>query len=279
MKREFRSKTLKILIPVIISVIAITVLFLMSTFLWIGISNYKLTEFCFVFRLILQNMGGYSTLLAAIIATIFFGSYTATKADDKDMELKIQNIGHYTLAFQRENDEYKEDFKGDKIVLEIYIDSDFDIDSVDKISEELYVPFFIKFLTSKNCATNLKNIMAFSDEYFTKNQQKIVSKYFDYCEKVKYPSPLYCSAKPTSELENNSKADINRYFNLMIKICNEEIKNIWVSAITDEGVLLFIKVKLKVDKRLNNQKTSYYCQLIQQTSYFKHNRCITALFR
>ena len=58
--------------------------------------------------------------------------------------------------------------------------------------------------------------MAFSDEYFEKNKKDILSNYYHYCEKITYPSPLYCSTKPTNELENNEALDRNRYFWLII---------------------------------------------------------------
>jgi hypothetical protein len=122
--------------------------------------------------------------------------------------------------------------------------------------------------------------MTFSQDYFDKNKKSILVNYFSYCEKIKYPSPLYCSAKPTSELKNNIEKDRNRYFNLFVKAgCENFKKTIWISEITDEGVLLFIKVKLKIKLSMKNEKKHYYIQLLQQTSYFKHKNKLHTLFR
>lgn len=279
-KKSRDKQILKVLLPILGSIFVVAAIFIFSDVIWIGISDYKFSDFFFVLQLILEKMGAYSTLLAAIVATIFFQSYTASKSEDKDIELKIQNIGHYTLAFPREDDEYSEKFTGDKIVLEICTNDDFEIEDFEKVKENKYVYLFIKFLTSKNTSSNLKNMMSFSEDFFDKNKKHILTNYFSYCEKIKYPSPLYCSAKPTSELKNNIEADRNRYFNLFVKADSEEIiKNIWISAITDEGVLLFIKVKLKIQSLMKNEKMGCYIQLLQQTSYFKHNNKLYTLYR
>jgi hypothetical protein len=127
---------LKILFPVIGSIVVIAVIFIFSTLIWIGISDFKFLDFFHVLQLLLKKMGAYSTLIAAIVATVFFQSYTESKSEDKDIELKIQNIGHYTLAFQREDDEYNEEFKGDKIVLEICTSNDFEIEDCEGIKEK-----------------------------------------------------------------------------------------------------------------------------------------------
>ncbi len=62
-----------------------------------------------------------------------------------------------------------------------------------------------KFLTSKKESTNLKNIMAFGEKYFEENRKDIIRNYYQYCEKVTYATPLYCSTKPTRELEKKGE--------------------------------------------------------------------------
>lgn len=274
------KRILKILFPILGSILVIAIIFIFSALIWIGLSGFKFLDFFIVLQLLLKKMGAYSTLLAAIVATVFFQSYTTSKSEDKDIELKIQNIGHYTLAFPREDDGYNEEFKGDKIVLEICTSDDFKIEECEQMKKNNVTHLFVKFLTSKNTSSNLKNMMAFSEDFFDKNKKQIIANYFSYCEKIKYPSPLYCSAKPTSELKNNIESDRNRYFNLFVKAnSNECIKTVWISAITDEGVLLFIKVKLKIQLQMINEKEGYYIQLLQQTSYFKHNNELYTLYR
>lgn len=279
MRMQYK-RVLGIMFPMIISIVVIVAIFVFSTLIWIAISDFKNSDFNFVLQLVLKKSGTYSVLLSAIVATIFFQSYTASKAEDKEKELKIESIGHYTLAFKREEDEYSEIFKGDKIVLEICTDEDYKIESINDINVEKYMLFNIKFLTSKDVHSNLKNIMAFNDDYFIKNKKDILTNYYSYCEKMSYISPLYCSAKPTSELDNNVKADINRYFNLFFNKDIKEIKRtIWISSITDEGVLLFIRAKINLYPIIKEGKEGYCCELLQQTSYFKHNNELQPLYR
>lgn len=280
MSKTKDNRILKILFPMIISILVIAVIFIFSALIWIEISNFKSSDFFIVLQLLFKKMGSYSVLLTAIVATIFFQSYTASKSEDKDIEFKIQNIGHYTLVFPREDDAYYEEFIEDKIVLEICEENDFEIEKSEQIKNKEYILLYIKFLTSKSTSSNLKNMMAFSENFFKKNKKEIIVNYFSYCEKVKYASPLYCSAKSTNESNNNAQVDINSYSNLFVKIEGKEIiKSIWISAITDEGVLLFIKVKLKIQELVKNKKTGYHYQLLQQTSYFKHNKELYTLYR
>lgn len=270
----------RIILPMIISVLAIATIFIFTALIWIVISDYKFVDFFVVLQLILKKAGSYSVLVSAIIATVFFQSYTESKAEDKEKDLKIQNIGQYTLAFQREEDEYREEFRGGKIVLEICTDEDYKIEDIRQSEKEKYALFSIKFLTSLNTSSNLKNIMAFNTDYFKKNMRKIVNNYYIYCEKIKYQSPLYCSAKPTSELDNNQKADINRYFNLVVKIYDNSLpRTIWISSITNEGVLLFIKVRFRISLLAKGEEEGYYFELLQQTSYFKHNNELIPLYK
>lgn len=53
------------------------------------------------------------------------------------------------------------------------------------------------------------------------------------------------------------------------------IKNIWFSAVTEEGFLLFIKTKIKLEKIEEKVKVC----LLQQTTYYKGRGGIVALYR
>lgn len=55
----------------------------------------------------------------------------------------------------------------------------------------------------------------------------------------------------------------------------EEIKNFWVSAVTEEGILLFIKVKARI-ARVDG---GYCFSLIQQTTYYKSGEKLYPLYR
>ena len=78
---------------------------------------------------------------------------------------------------------YEEKFVGDKMVVEIQSEDDFLYDPMKANKDTFHL--LIKFLTSKNRSTNLKNIMAFNEDYFEKNKKDIINNYYKYCEKSK----------------------------------------------------------------------------------------------
>lgn len=258
----------------VIVVMLLIVIFIGMTFLWIMISSYSIDQFNIVLCLCIKNAGSYSVLLVGIVVTTFFQIYSKEKEKEEEEKIKIGEVGYYTLAFRRPDDKYEEVYNGDKIVVEINNETDYEFQPGKQT--EYYFHFFTKFLTSKQKSTNLKNIMAFSDEYFEKNKKDILSNYYHYCEKITYPSPLYCSTKPTNELENNEALDRNRYFWLIIKLYERKtIKNFWISAVTEDGILLFVKIKA----RLTCLENMSQIVLLQQTTYFKSQDELCALYR
>ena len=117
--------------------------------------------------------------------------------------------------------------------------------------------------------------MAFSDNYFSSNKKLILNDYASICEKVMYVTPLYCATKPTQEIEDDPDKEGQRYFNLMLKFSGESItKNVWISAITDEGTHLFIKTKILIEP-LNGGEQQV---LLQQTLYFNHNKKLLSMY-
>lgn len=256
----------------IFAIILLMVIFVGVSILWIVITPYKLNQFVLVLSLCIKNAGSYSVVLVGIVITIFFQIYSKEKEIERDDRIKIEEVGYYTLAFPREEDGYIEQFHDDKIVVEITGDKDYSFSLNNKGNGR----FMIKFLTSKEKSTNLKNIMAFGEKYFDENKKDILKNYYGYCEKITYASPLYCSAKPTSELENNKEVDINRYFWLFLNITSDDfIKIFWVTAVTEEGILLLIKAKARI-KRMNGGR---YIHLLQQTTYYKSNNKLCPLYR
>ncbi|MBT9778977.1 hypothetical protein GPL15_21095 [Clostridium sp. MCC353] len=160
------------------------------------------------------------------------------------------------------------------MVVEINTEKDYNFS--DETKEGTFPPLLIKFLTSERKSTNLKYIMAFSDDYLKKNEKDILHNYYKYCEKILYSSPLYCSTKPTSELENNFKADINRYFWLIVKCDVEECTPIfWLSAVSEGGILLFIKVRARISRAIGG----YDFTLLQQTTYYRSKDKLCPLYR
>lgn len=270
----------------LVSVLVIGLIFIGTTFLWIGLTPYTFAQFNRVLSLCIKNAGTYSTLLVGIVVTIFWQIYSKEKEIEKDEKAKIKEIGYYTLCFPLKEYGYKEKFVGDKMVIEIRGEEDYVQKQVEEKRKTLRVP--IKFLTSKKESTNLKNIMAFSEEYFNTQKNEIINDYYSYCEKVEYNSPLYCATKPTSENLECSDENRKRYFWLFLNLGNkankdkkdnedkrEGKKNIWITAVTEEGFLLFIKIKIEYMDTVQEQKIS----LLQQTTYYKSGGGIVPLYR
>lgn len=106
---------------------------------------------------------------------------------EQEDKIKIGELGYYTLAFKRPEDDHWEKYNGDKLVVEICDEKDFEFSPHEENCN--YYHFPAKFLTSKKEATNLKNIMAFGEKYFEKNKKNIIRNYYKYCEKVTYATP------------------------------------------------------------------------------------------
>ena len=120
--------------------------------------------------------------------------------------------------------------------------------------------------------------MAFAEKYFEENMKDIIRNYDRYCEKVTYASPLYCSTKPTGELENSNGVDRNRYYWLVLNCAEMEekaIKNFWISSVTEEGIVMFVKVKAQIEEKGEN----IALLLLQQTTYYKSQGKLEVLYR
>lgn len=273
MRKCKQGKALKSVLFVLIILMGI---FVGSTILWIIITPFKFEEFNNVLSLILKNAGSYSTLLVGIAVTTFYQIYVKEREVEKEDKVKIKELGYYTLAFKRNEDDYSEEYNGDKLVVEICDEKDYEFSP--HRNSRSYYHFLAKFLTSKKESTNLKNIMAFGEKYFEENKKDIIRNYYKYCEKVTYATPLYCSTKPTSDLENHSSIDKNRYYWLVLK-CDERlekvIKKFWIAAVTEEGIVMFVKVKAQLT--VNRQRMELL--LLQQTTYYKSQGKLEVLYR
>ena len=162
------------------------------------------------------------------------------------------------------------------MVIEINNDSDYKLsfEKVDKDNTYIYVP--MKFLTSKKGSTNLKNIMIFNDIYFQKHIEDILENYYKYCEKVEYQAPLYCATQPTNEDINNFSHNKSCYFWMIMKPLNQkDIKTFWVAAVTEEGILMFIRVYALI----KNENDVISFDLLQQTTYYKSQNKLCSLYR
>ena len=260
--------------------ILIGVIFIGATMLWIHITPYTMKQFFEVLSKILKNAGSYSVLLVGIVITIFFQVYSKEKDLEKEDRIKIGEIGYYTLCFALKDEPYHEEYNGDKLVVEINCEEDYEFRAEEEDSQ--YFHFMTKFLTSKKKITKLKNIMAFNDEYFQKNKHDILKNYYQYCEKITYCSPLYCATKPTKVLKAQEEYGRNQYFWLLLKCVDEDkptIKKFWISAITEEGVVLFVKIKARITIVQDNGQNKAKISLLQQTTYYESHNELCVLYR
>lgn len=87
--------------------------------LWIAITAYTLGQFFEVLSLCIKNAGSYSVLLVEIVITIFCQIYSKEKELEEEQKIKVGEVGYYILAFSCAEDNYTEEFRGDKVVVEI----------------------------------------------------------------------------------------------------------------------------------------------------------------
>ncbi|MCL2404509.1 MAG: hypothetical protein FWC92_03060 [Defluviitaleaceae bacterium] len=268
-----RHKITSVIKALCVASVVLAIVFLSAAATWILLTDRFFSEYLIVLSSILRNSGVHSTLLAAVVATVAFQSIKDADTKNKESEDKIKQIGQYTIAFQLEE---KQGIPittcGTIIVIEN--DNDYLLEYDDVINDESLIPFAIQFLTSSDISTNLQCIMAFGHDYFIENQKKIISNYYDYCEKQNLPNPLYCAARQTNPLLECEKR--NRFVEIFIRVPqNICYKSIWISAITDQGVLLFIKVKLRLE---NFENKRYHCRLISQFSHSIENGKVNPLY-
>lgn len=266
-KKEFHFA----LISLTVAFIIIGIFFLISTIVWICITDNKMTDFPLVLSNIIKNIGSYSSVLIALIVSVFFSSYFKEKDIQNSNKIKIESIGYFTLAFSMEEVSNLKEFNERNFVQEI--DSFNDYKKIDY--KGTYPVGKVKFLTSKDKRILLKNIMVFSSDYFEKNRNEIVSNYYKYCEKIEYSTPLYCEAKPYFQKDDPER---NEYFWIILKMNSlkqKEIRTVWIGALTEEGVLFFVKLKYQV-KKFNN---GYSMDLLQQTIYYKSENGLVPLVK
>lgn len=251
--------------------ILFAVVFAGATLLCIFITSFGIHDFRMVLYRILKHIEAYNILLVGIGIIVFFRIYSKEKELEKEDAVKTSEVGSYTLALE-DSEIFNEPFSGEKMVVEITRDCDYSFETgkEEPYVSTPYINFPVKFLTSKAKSSNLKNIMIFGDGYFKKHVKGILKNYYDYCERVSYSSPIYCAAKPTKEERETAAAIRKRHFWVVTRLQKpEETKIFWVTAVTEEGLLLFIKVKARIEGSDRERRIV----LLQQTTYCeKHNR-------
>ena len=273
------------IIAMLISVMLLGILFLLATFVWLTLTGFQ-QSFFEVLSKILAKGGAYSTLLSVVIGTVVFQSIKKEeekqlKSHEEDIarkrnwEEKTKALGQFTIAFQREEDQNSVAIVSRGFVIAISAARDFSLDeeaarNIDDLG--IWAIFDVKFLTSKATPTNLKCIMAFEDAYFRENEMGIIANYYGVLSKSKSQNPLYCVARPTNP--DISCNDQNKYFCFAIKMPHDsEYKSVWFSAITDIGIMLFIKAKIKLSQRDDGIR----CELINQLSFAVEDGKLKAL--
>ena len=74
------------------------------------ITPYKIIGFNYVLSQVLKNAGSYSTLLVGIVVTTFYQVYAKEMEIEQEDMIKISELGYYTLAFERNADDYEEEY-------------------------------------------------------------------------------------------------------------------------------------------------------------------------
>lgn len=258
------KKIIRVLLPLGYTAAILAFIFLASTLGWISISNFTLKDFFPVLQLIIKRSGSYGALLAAIVATIFFQSYTGMKADEKAREDKIRSIGHYAVSIPG------------KIANPILIEETMLINLVEKDSDfkalsGSFSYIKLEFETSKASEGYMRNIMAFEEDYFNKNKREILKNYLKVYQKSEYLMPLFVRVFPVQKEETKTP---DSDFILRIRVNGNENKCFFISAITDSGVLYFIRVKMKIEADKSN---NYKFIILQQTNYYVQNGKLEAL--
>lgn len=125
--------------------------------------------------------------------------------------------------------------------------------------------------------------MAFEKEYFDKNKKRIIKDYYSFCEKQILPNPMYCVARPTNpNFHFEEGKESNRYIKLYISMQKPGEKFIWISAITEQGFLLFIKIKTELSEiETEGEKPEeklFQCKILGQFSYYVNDGKIKELY-
>lgn len=244
----------------------VVLLFLLASLGWIIICGMPITEYFHVLSVILSKAGSYSTLLTALSATVILQSYASIKNQEKEISDKIKDIGQFTLAFQLEENQGIEQIRARGGAVVITTDDDYKRFEVD-ITTQTHLKLHVKFLTSNTKPTNLKNILVFDDEYFQANRTRIINDYYGECNKIHFPNPLYCAARPTDA--SIPSDELNKYFALYLsrdKIRCGELCTMWVSTITEKGTLVFLRINYRM--YYNDGERDIVFRLVNQLSYF-----------
>ena len=73
-----------------------------------------------------------------------FFRFILEKENEEEEKIKIGEVGYYTLAFRKPDDKYEEVYNGDKIVVEINNETDYEFQPGKQT--EYYFHFLLNFL-------------------------------------------------------------------------------------------------------------------------------------
>lgn len=263
------QKMQHVLCPLLWTILLLALLIVAAAFVWVAIPKDNTLDFWQALRKILRNIKDCEALLLAIVVTIFFQNYMNMKADEKEKEKKIKGIGHYAIEVVR-NEPWPVDQDAQMVRL---------IGSEENFKSPLpegFAGYGLRFVSSKKTVTYLRNIMAFEDAYFKNRKRDIMADYMNAYQYAEYASPPFVSAD-SYYTKNYEKTEdhISSEILFVMRADSAEIRNFWISAVTEEGFLYFIFVKAKLTTE--NKGKYYKLTLLQQTNHFVQDKELVPL--
>ncbi len=250
----------QLLWPLLWTILLLAFLIAAAAFVWIAIPEDNTLDFWQALRKILQNIKDFEALLLAVVVTVFFQNYMNMKAEARERDEKLKRIGQYAIEVLRD-----EPWPVDRdvpMVRLIRTDEDFK-----NPLPEGFAGFGLHFITSQKNQTYFRNVMAFEEAYFNSRKRDILADYMNTYQNVEYASPSFAGAD-SYYIENYEESDdyIPSEFWFLMHADQAEIRNFWISAVTEDGFLYFIFIKAKLTAE--GKGKDYKLILLQQANYF-----------
>ncbi|MCM1161008.1 MAG: hypothetical protein NC412_07275 [Roseburia sp.] len=263
------QKLKPVLCPLLWTILLIALLIIAAAFVWVIIPEDNTLSFWQALRKILRNIKDCEALLLAIVVTIFFQNYMNMKAEEKEKAEKIKKIGHYAIELTR--DKPWPISKDAQMIRLIGNDEE-----LKNPLPEGFAGFGLRFISSKGTTAHLRNIMAFEAAYFKSRKKEILANYMNVYQGVEYASPAFVSADSYyTKNHKNIEGCISSEVLFVMQADKAEIRNFWISAVTEEGFLYFISVKAKLTEE--KKEKCYKLTLLQQTNHFVQNKELVPL--
>lgn len=250
----------QVLCPLLWTILLLAFLIAAAAFAWVAIPEDNTLDFWQALRKILRNIKDFEALLLAIVVTIFFQNYMNMKAEVREKDEKLKGIGHYAIEVLRD-----EPWPVDKDMPMVRLLSK-EEDFKNPLPQD-FAGFGLHFITSQKTPTYFRNVMAFEEAYFNTRKREILAHYMNTYQNVEYASPSFVGAD-SYHIENYEETEdaISSEFWFLMRAKQAEIRNFWISAVTEDGFLYFIFVKAKLTAE--GKGKDYKLILLQQANYF-----------